>query len=222
LLVVAKYKNYRFFALIFQTELHYIIEADISRGLNLTGARMNETTDQPTENKLVERAQNGCIDSFGALYRRHFGSMVALAYSATGNICVAEDAAQETFAIACRDLSKLKSKDKFAAWLAGICRNVARQMNRQKILQDVQRLPPSKPQPEQNLFNDDIKRIVWRLGRRDKEPIVLRYYDNLSYEQIAGVLGISVQAVHGRLIRAKRKVARQLKRVGVTEVAYDI
>jgi len=88
----------------------------------LTGARMNETTDQPTENKLVERAQNGCIDSFGALYRRHFGSMVALAYSATGNICVAEDAAQETFAIACRDLSKLKSKDKFAAWLAGICR----------------------------------------------------------------------------------------------------
>ena len=51
---------------------------------------------------------------------------------------------------------------------------------------------------------------------------MLRYYDNLPYEQIAGVLGISVQAVHGRLIRAKRKVAKQLKRVGVTEVDYGV
>jgi len=182
---------------------------------------MSETTDQPTEDKLVERAQNGCIDSFGALYRQHYGSMVALAYSATGDIIASEDAAQETFAIACRNLSKLKSKDKFAAWLAGICRNVARQMNRQKILKDVQRLPPSKQQPEQNLFNDEVRRIVWQLDNHDREPIVLRYYDNLSYEQIAGVLGISVEAVNGRLFRAKQKITKQLKRIGITEADYE-
>ncbi len=183
---------------------------------------MSEKMDQSAESQLVERARDGCIDSFGVLYQRFYRSMVALAYSATGNICVAEDAAQETFAIACRNLSKLKNKDKFAGWLAGICRNIARQMNRQEAHKDVYRLPSLQTQPEQNLFTDEVRRVVWQLRRRDKEPIVLRYYDNLSYEQIAGVLGISVQAVHGRLIRAKRKVAKQLKRVGVTEVDYGV
>jgi RNA polymerase sigma-70 factor, ECF subfamily len=182
---------------------------------------MSETTDQPTEDKLVERAQNDCLDSFGSLYRRYYGSMVALAYSATGNIHTAEDAAQETFAIACRNLSKLKSKDKFAAWLAGICRNVAKQMNRQEFHKNVRRLPCVQSPREENIFSDEVRRIVWQLRRRDREPIVLRYYDNLPYEQIAGVLGISLQAVHGRLIRAKRKVAKQLKRVGVTEAEYE-
>jgi len=183
---------------------------------------MNEMTDQPAESQLVEQARDGCIDSFGVLYRRFYRSMVALAYSATGDICVAEDAAQETFAIACRDLSKLKNKDKFAGWLAGICRNVARQMNRQEVQKDMHRLSSLQTQPEQNLYTDEVRRIVWQLRRRDREPIVLRYYDNLSYEQISGVLGISLQAVHGRLIRAKRKVAKQLKRVGATEVDYGV
>ncbi|MCJ7730363.1 MAG: sigma-70 family RNA polymerase sigma factor [Sedimentisphaerales bacterium] len=182
---------------------------------------MNEVTMQAPEGHLVEQACNGCLDSFGILYRRYYGSMIALAFSVTGDICAAEDAAQETFAIACRDLPKLRSKDKFTAWLAGICRNVAKQMNRQEFHKNVHRLPSLQAQPEQNLFSDEVRRIVWQLRHRDREPIVLRYYDNLSYEQIAAVLGISVQAVHGRLIRAKLKIAKQLKRVGITEADYE-
>jgi RNA polymerase sigma-70 factor (ECF subfamily) len=182
---------------------------------------MSETTDQPTEDKLVEQAQNGCIDSFGVLYQRFYGSMVALAYSATGDIYAAEDAAQETFAVACRDLSKLKNKDKFAAWLAGICRNVSRQINRQEFHENTHHQPRSQSQPEQNLFTDEVRRIVWQLRPRDREPIVLRYYDNLSYHQIAGILNVSVEAVHGRLIRAKQKIAKELRRVGVTEADYE-
>ena len=46
---------------------------------------------------------------------------------------------------------------------------------------------------------------------RDREPIVLRYYDNLSYEQIAEVLGISLQAVHGRLIQGKKKGSKAIE-----------
>jgi RNA polymerase sigma-70 factor (ECF subfamily) len=182
---------------------------------------MSDKKGLSAEDQLVEQAQNGCLDSFGTLYRRYYGSMVALAYSATGDICASEDAAQETFAVACRDLPKLKSKDKFAAWLAGICRNVARQMNRQQFQKNVHRLPSSQPQHNQNLFSDEVRRIVWQLRHRYREPIVLRYYDNLSYEQIASILGISVQAVHGRLIRAKRKITKQLKHVGITEADYE-
>jgi RNA polymerase sigma-70 factor (ECF subfamily) len=182
---------------------------------------MSETTEQPSDEQLVEQAGNGCLDSFGVLYQRYYGSMVALAYSATGNIHAAEDVAQETFAVACKALPKLRSKDRFTGWLAGICRNVAKQMNRREILKDVHRPPFSQAQPEQNLFTAEVRQIVWQLRLRDREPVVLRYYDNLSYEQIAAVLGITLAAVHGRLIRAKRKISRQLKRVGVTGADYE-
>ena len=83
-----------------------------------------------SETQLVEAAQNGHLESFGALYERYHSPMVALAYSMLADRDLAEDAAQEVFAIACQDIGNLKSKERFAAWLAGICRNISRQMLR--------------------------------------------------------------------------------------------
>ena len=162
------------------------------------------------------------MEGFVALYELYYSPMVALAYSVLADIHLAEDAAQEAFAIACRNLPHLKSKDKFAAWLAGICRNVARQMQRSKgkliALSDPL---PAENDNEQGGHRDTIRRAVWQLRAVDREPVVLRYYDNMSYEQIASVLDISVQAVNGRLIRAKRKIAKYLKNNGFTGGDYE-
>ncbi|MBN2269577.1 MAG: hypothetical protein JXN61_03130, partial [Sedimentisphaerales bacterium] len=76
-----------------------------------------------SEQALVQAAQNGDLESFAALYNRYHSPIVALAYSMLADRDMADDAAQEVFAIACRDLPRLKSQEKFAAWLAGICRN---------------------------------------------------------------------------------------------------
>jgi RNA polymerase sigma-70 factor (ECF subfamily) len=148
------------------------------------------------------------------LYERYYNAAVALAYSTLGEIHGAEDAAQESFAIACRDLGKLKSKEKFGAWLGGICRNVARQMKRREGLgKDLAgRMAQNTEADEED--TQMIRRAVWQLGDRDREIIVLRYYDNLSYERISDVLGISQQAVNGRIIRAKKKISKVLKQNG--------
>ena len=74
---------------------------------------------------LVGRACNGDTDSFTELCRRYYPAMVAIAHSIIGDRHLAEDAAQQTFAKAVRQMSQLKNKSKFAAWLAAICRNVA-------------------------------------------------------------------------------------------------
>jgi RNA polymerase sigma-70 factor (ECF subfamily) len=81
---------------------------------------------------LVEAAQHGRLDSFGALYQRYYNPVVALAYAQLGDKHAAEDAAQEAFAIACRELRTLRDREKFGAWLGGICRNVTKQMLRRK------------------------------------------------------------------------------------------
>ena len=88
---------------------------------------------------LVEAAQQGRLESFGALYERYHNPIVALAYAQLGDKHAAEDAAQEVFAVACRDLRSLRERDRFGAWLGGICRNVCRQMLRVKT----QAAPPA-------------------------------------------------------------------------------
>ena len=176
-----------------------------------------------SETKFVQAAQNGHLESFGALYRRYHSSMIALAYSILADRELAEDAAQEVFAIACRDIGSLKSKERFAAWLAGICRNVSRQMLRANKGKPVAvgDNPAAQKRNDMEERREAIRRAVWQLRSAEREPIVLRYYDNLPYEQISQILDISVQAVNGRLIRAKRKIAEYLKRNGLTGDDYE-
>jgi len=144
--------------------------------------------------------------------------MVALSYSMLADRHLAEDAAQEVFAIACRDIESLKSKERFAAWLAGICRNVSRQMLRANRIRPAALSDEHAAQSEKDCEDrqETIRRAVWNLREAERELIVLRYFDGFSQARISEVLGLSSQAVNGRLVRAKRKLAKYLKRNGFT------
>jgi RNA polymerase sigma-70 factor (ECF subfamily) len=180
-------------------------------------------TQELSDEKLIEAARNGHLESFGALYQRYYSSMVALAYSKLSDIHLSEDAAQESFAIACRDLTALKRTDKFGFWLAGICRNVVRGTLREKgktiALDGCQSADDNKNNQEHS--EDVIYKAIWQLRDSERELIVLRYYDGFSQAQISKVLDISPSAVNGRLIRAKRKIAKYLKRNGFTGGNYE-
>ena len=205
----------------FQEQNYTILTKADQLKLQISKHKMTIESNREPEEQLVEAVQNGHLESFSILYRRYYSSMVALAYSALGNRDLAEDAAQEVFAIACRDLAFLRRSDRFGAWLAGICRNITRQMIRQATKTTVSNLPPqvqSQDNPEHHL--DVVCRAVWQLRPAERELIVLRYYDGFSQAQISKVLDISPSAVNGRLIRAKRKIAKFLKRNGFAEDDY--
>jgi len=149
--------------------------------------------------------------------------MVALAYSMLADRDLAEDTAQEVFAIACRDIESLKSKERFAAWLAGICRNVSRQMLRANKAKPVAlgNNPVAQSGDDMDDRREAIRRAVWSLREPERELIVMRYFDGFSQGQISEVLDISPQAVNGRLVRAKHKIAEYLKRNGLTGGNYE-
>ncbi|MBN1360852.1 MAG: RNA polymerase sigma factor [Sedimentisphaerales bacterium] len=164
---------------------------------------------------LVEAAQSGRLESFGALYQRYHNRIVALAHAQLGDKHLAEDAAQETFAIACRDLRSLRDREKFGPWLGGICRNVPRQMRRGN------RRPAPLPndatevrEPGDDEQAEAVRRAVWQLPSAERELIVMRYFDGFSQARISAVLDLPASAVNGRLVRAKRKIAAMLKRSG--------
>lgn len=174
---------------------------------------------QEPDTKLIEAAIKGDPDSFTELCRRYYPAMVAIADSLLGDRHLAEDAAQETFAKAAVKLPQLRQANKFAGWLAAICRNEAKDMaRRENGLKTSDEFSKTATKSEKDDSRDVVRQALNKLTAPAKELVYLRYYDGLSYEQISAVLGISEQAINGRLRRAKRKMADYLRRNGFDEV----
>lgn len=170
-----------------------------------------------SERELVEAAISGDIESFGELCGRYYAAMVAVAYAVLSDHQLAEDAAQESFARALVNLRNLKNKNRFAPWLAAICRNVAKDMVKAKAKQNSTEDLSQVTRKNNDENGREIRRAIGQLPAPTKELIVLRYYNNLSYEQISMVLGISRATINGRLLRAKRKMAKYLRKNGFPE-----
>jgi RNA polymerase sigma-70 factor (ECF subfamily) len=171
--------------------------------------------DTQTEQKLVESARAGCVESFGRLYEHYYAPMVWLAYSILLDRDLAEDAAQEVFAKACKSLADLRHADRFGVWLASICRNEARSVLRGRTrrvpVQEVAEAWVSPPTGTDG--NDhDVKQAVDQLPLAYREVVVLHYYNDMSYEQMHQVLGISLDCVKGRLNRARKRISKALER----------
>ena len=164
----------------------------------------------------------GDADSFGRLCERYYSALVAIAYSRLGDCDLAQDAAQEALFIAFRNISKLNSHEHFSRWVARICRNIASDMakarSRDKALSIEDCRSLSKKDSSEHDDVEIVRSIISELPVKTKEVILLRSYNQMSYEQISDVLGISQEAVNGRLRRAKRIVARQLRRRASVEV----
>ena len=169
--------------------------------------------------QLVEAAINGDANSFTELCRRYYTAMVAIAHSILDDRHLAEDAAQQAFANAVRKLPQLKRKSRFGSWLAAICRNAALDM-----ASDAAKLRPAgepcaaTADPRESEACAAVKSAIAQLSATEKEVIFLRFYDGMTYGGISAVLGISEQAINGRLRRAKKKIAAYLRRTDFGEV----
>ncbi len=176
---------------------------------------------EATEALIVEEAVNGDTESFCELSRRYYPALVAIAHAILGDRHLAEDAAQESLAKACRKLDQLKNSHQFAQWLAMICRNVARDLIRKQgkdQLYPVEDLSSAEARSGGVGLTDAVREAVAKLPEPAKELVFLRFYDGLSYEKMSSVLGISKQAINGRLRRAKQSIAQNLKRDSDVEV----
>ncbi len=172
-----------------------------------------------TEAELVEAARSGDVESFGELYQRHYEPAMGVAYGVLADRHLAEDAAQEAFVIAARQLAGLRNAERFAPWICGIARRVASQMARSRrernTLDDSEAAPSVHDGPHPS---DLVRQAVLELPDRSREVVVLHYFTGLSHKEIAASLGVSPEAVHGRLVRARRMLAERLTGNGMGEI----
>jgi RNA polymerase sigma-70 factor (ECF subfamily) len=174
----------------------------------------------PTDEILVQRALEGDTGSFADLIGRYYPALVAMAQAVVGDRHLAEDVAQEAIAEACRRLRTLRTPHRFGGWLGAICRNVARDTltdrSRQRraglAKQDLAALElgPNGDGDEKATLTEAVRTLPEHL----REVVFMRYYNAMTYEQMSSVLGLSPQAINGRLRRARKQIAKSMKANG--------
>jgi RNA polymerase sigma-70 factor, ECF subfamily len=192
---------------------------------------------------IVERARSGDVAAFTELVNRYERKIYRLAKNITQNDDDAEDVLQETFLKAYSHLNNFEGHSKFYTWLVRIAVNEALMKLRKRKTDKT--VPLDEPQdtgedtvvreiavwdddPEKRFGRDEIRRIldsaIQSLKPAFRTVFILRDIEELSTEETAETLGISVPAVKSRLLRARlqlrEKLTRFFRRKGDDVFAY--
>ncbi|MGW7450922.1 RNA polymerase sigma factor [Streptomyces sp. NPDC054787] len=170
---------------------------------------------------LAVRAAEGDDDAFAVLVRRHSGRLTALAYHLLGNRPDAEDAVQEAFLSAWRQLPEFRHGAGFGTWMYRIVTN--------RCLNALRRRPPALPldavpepvapdagsapprMAEADATTAALTQALAELTPELRACWVLRELHGLHYDEIAQVTGSSETAVRGRLFRARRALTEAMR-----------
>lgn len=171
------------------------------------------------ESLWIERATQGDDDAFTQIVESYQIPVYNLCYRMLGNKEEAEDAAQETFLRAYRNLNRYDPKRKFVTWLLSIASHycIDRLRRRRLKLVSLDDLLPrrergaSTPGAEVNVLQnehaEEIRSMLDGIGEKDRAAVILRYWYDFSYEEIAESLSLSLSAVKSRLHRTRREMA---------------
>jgi RNA polymerase sigma-70 factor (ECF subfamily) len=150
-----------------------------------------------------------------------------------GNAQEAEDAAQETFLRAYSRLSQYDGGYKFSTWILSIANHhcidrLRKRRGAQVSIDDnpvLQNLEEESPRPEESVLDQEqaheLQTLLDQLEPAYRTPLILRYWEEYSYEQIAEVMGLTVAAVKSRLFRARKQVADLYQTASVSNPPPD-
>ncbi len=180
------------------------------------------------DSELACRALNGDRQAFGELVQKYQGSIYRFALHFFRDPARAEDVTQETFLRAYRFLHTYDPTRRFATWLFTIARNQCIDRQRETVRRDevaaddvnpavlaahrAQRSPLDVLEDRENW--ERLQAAVRDLPEKYKTPLILCYFDGLSYQEIADIMGISLNNVKIRIFRAKKRI---LKRLGLLD-----
>jgi RNA polymerase sigma-70 factor, ECF subfamily len=176
---------------------------------------------------LVHRTLAGDQEAFTALVEKYKDPVFNVAYRMLGNPTEAEDVAQEAFVRAYTQLRTYKETHRFSTWLLSIASHLAiDQIRRRRFLAlPLENVPFLEwiadvgAGPEQAALegeaSDEMQRVLNVLPTKYRVVLLLRYWYDFSYEEIASALQLTSPLVKARLHRARELVARTMKAQGL-------
>ena len=169
---------------------------------------------------LIESFRSGDEFAFVSLYNRYKGPVYAFCYKMMQDSEAAQDVMQETFLRVYENRGRLMKSGAFKSWLFTIARNQClnwlRKSGKQVALsEDGHELPRAPETPFSKMEKSEQVRFVTQflesLKPEYREVLILREYQNLTYEEIAAVTRSSLGAVKSRLFKARRRLAQLME-----------
>jgi RNA polymerase sigma-70 factor (ECF subfamily) len=175
---------------------------------------------EPTD--LIARARAGDTQAWGDLYREFAPAIFRFCRRAMPTREDAEDATMEIFMKLRDKLVQYDQSRPFAAWLYRVAANHCWDMLRRrkarhdKDTQDIEDLPLEAPEPNQleklieERTSEEVRKALDKLGARARMALVMRYYSDMSYDEIADALGVRRPFVGVVLLRARHELRQAL------------
>jgi RNA polymerase sigma-70 factor, ECF subfamily len=163
----------------------------------------------PSDAELVERVRQGDRDAYAPLlvrYRLRFGRY---AFHLLGNESDAEEALQDAFFRAYRSIDRCRNPERFGAWLFSIvvncCRTAAVRRGRdtaRQVSMDAADLVEMPHAIEGTVSQEEIHQALGALAPEQREAFLLKYVEELSYQEMVGLTGAGESALKMRVKRA--------------------
>jgi len=187
----------------------------------------------PTDEELVDAFQGGDLAAFDALVYRWDRKIQAAIYRIMGTEEEARDICQEAFLRAYRALGSFKREARFSSWVYQIALNLCRdrmRRNRGRTVVSLDELEEAGnglmqkgPTPLELVEAGDVSRAVASavaaLPAEQREVIVLKEYQDLTFVEIAEILGVPLSTVKTRLYRGLGQLRHRLERQGIRGAA---
>jgi len=168
---------------------------------------------------IINRVLEGDVEAYACLVDRHYDRCARIAVRIVGNQEDAEEALQDAFLRAFNALGDYEERERFSAWLTRIvvnqCRTVrARTRRREAMFLDVDHrdLTYAVSVPDGDDW-PDLERALAQLPDAQREALVLRYADDLTYEEMARITGAGESALKMRVQRAFARLRALLSEV---------
>ena len=173
------------------------------------------------DEKLLRRAQKGDEAAFEELVKLHQKAVFAVCWRICRNEEDAMDAAQETFLAAWRGLAAFRGEAAFSTWLTRLATNAsldilrkkkhcAQEISAETVEEEGVQLVSEEELPQERLERqekgEEVQKALLRLTAEHREVLVLREMREMSYEEIAKALDISVGTVRSRISRGREKL----------------
>ncbi len=177
---------------------------------------------EDSEAAAIEQVRAGDREAFRVLVEQHSRTVFRVAYRMTGNEQDAEDAVQETFLRAFRQIRRFDSRAKFSTWICRIAMNCSLDLLRARRRRHESEDFPmpddaagGQPSPERLALSHQIQQklsaAMAELSSDERAAFVLRHFEGVSVGEIAQVLGHSNGATRHSVFRAVQKLRRALE-----------
>jgi RNA polymerase sigma-70 factor (ECF subfamily) len=175
----------------------------------------------------ISRARSGDGEAWGELYQEYAPAIFRFCRRALPTREDAEDATMEIFMKLKDKLSQYDQSRSFSAWLYRVAANHCwdtlrrRKVRQGKETEDVESIPLEHPDPNQleqlieQRTSEEVRRALNKLGARARMALVMRYYSDMSYDEIADELGVRRAFVGVVLLRARHELRRALGETGM-------